>query len=297
MGALPRDLCGSFGGVTILLSLMTAGLIGASDFFGAVASRSRDAIQVTATMQIVAFLVMVPLAVIIGADEVKAGNLAMGGVSGITTGLGYACFFAGLGRGRISVVAPITAGTTALVPVLIGLAGGNHPSGAVFIGVSLVLLAIPLVAYATEEQERPAEGERWSVGAQVGIAALAGALFSVFYVVTGEMPEGVGIWPTVINALVGALVTCSLAASRGRLPDRGSFGRYAVASGFTLAVGAACLTPALQRGPVVVVTVISNLYPVVAVALGVAILGERLRYWHLIGVALAIAGVALISSG
>jgi len=35
----------------------------------------------------------------------------------------------------------------------------------------------------------------------------------------------------------------------------------------------------------------------VTIALGVSVLGERVRLWHAAGIALAVAGVALIAGG
>jgi drug/metabolite transporter (DMT)-like permease len=57
------------------------------------------------------------------------------------------------------------------------------------------------------------------------------------------------------------------------------------------------LTTALQRGPLTIASVLGNLYPLVTIALGVTILKERLRPWHVAGILLALAGVVMIASG
>jgi drug/metabolite transporter (DMT)-like permease len=64
-----------------------------------------------------------------------------------------------------------------------------------------------------------------------------------------------------------------------------------------LGVADAGLTTALQRGPLTVASVLGNLYPLVTIALGVRILGERIRLWHAAGILLAVAGVAMIAAG
>jgi len=43
--------------------------------------------------------------------------------------------------------------------------------------------------------------------------------------------------------------------------------------------------------------VLGNLYPLVMIALGVSVLGERVRLWHAAGVLPAVAGVAMIAAG
>jgi len=52
-----------------------------------------------------------------------------------------------------------------------------------------------------------------------------------------------------------------------------------------------------QRGPLTVASVLGNLYPLVTIGLGVAVLGERIRPWHAAGILLAVAGVAMIAAG
>ena len=64
-----------------------------------------------------------------------------------------------------------------------------------------------------------------------------------------------------------------------------------------LEVGAAVtLLLALQRGPVSVASVLASLYPVTTTFLAALVLRERLRGLQLVGVALALVAVALISS-
>jgi drug/metabolite transporter (DMT)-like permease len=43
--------------------------------------------------------------------------------------------------------------------------------------------------------------------------------------------------------------------------------------------------------------VLGNLYPLVTIALGVVVLKERIHHWHAVGIALAVAGVAMIAAG
>jgi drug/metabolite transporter (DMT)-like permease len=81
------------------------------------------------------------------------------------------------------------------------------------------------------------------------------------------------------------------------MPSLASLSRLAVAGGVALGVADSALTTALQRGPLTVASVLGNLYPLVTIALGVAVLGERIRSWHAAGILLAVAGVAMIAAG
>ena len=105
------------------------------------------------------------------------------------------------------------------------------------------------------------------------------------------------MWPIVISrvasatALVGlALVTTrGLGIGRGYLPRTAAIGALEIGAAVTLLL-------ALQRGPVSVASVLASLYPVTTTFLAALLLHERLRGLQLVGVALALVAVALISS-
>jgi drug/metabolite transporter (DMT)-like permease len=289
--------------VTVILALTAAVFIGCSDFLGGLASRTRSALQVTATVQFVGLATLVPIAVVLGADHLTRGDLLLGAASGVATGIAYLGFFAAIGRGRISTVVPITAAITALVPAIVGVLGHHALSSLALVGVLCALVAIPLVAYQTEEDaqdaadtapDRPAD---WSTARQVGVAVLCGFGFGAFFVAVGSTSEDAGLWPTVANLLVGGVVTAAIAVVTGVSLALRDAPRLAVYSGLAIGIADAVNTTALQRGPLTVASVLGNLYPIVTIALGAAVLKERVRSWHAVGIAFAIAGVALIAAG
>ena len=86
-----------------------------------------------------------------------------------------------------------------------------------------------------------------------------------------------------------------LVTPRGGLSRLGWLGLAAVGvgdAGATLLYGAAS-----TRGLLSIVAVLSSLYPIVIVVLGRIVLAERVSHTQLSGVAVALAGVALISAG
>jgi len=290
--------------MTVVLALTAAVFLGFSDFFGGLASRTRSALQVTVAMQAVALATLAPIAAVVGADALTGGDLALGAASGLATGVAYVGFFAAIGRGRISTVVPITAAVTALVPAVVGVLG-NHPlSTLALAGVLCAFIAIPLVAYQSEEDESaaaaaadPAAPAPWSAARQIGVAILCGFGFGAFFVVIGSTDEAAGLWPTVANLLVGGLVTAAIAVATGAAFAPRDAPRLALWSGLALGAADAVNTIALERGPLTVASVLGNLYPIVTIALGALVLHERVRTWHALGIAFAIAGVVLIAAG
>jgi drug/metabolite transporter (DMT)-like permease len=288
--------------MTIVLALLASLFIGISDFLGGIDSRARNPLETSLVVFLAALVTLVPIAFLLGASDLTIHDLGLGAVSGLTTSIAYVGFFATIGHGRISIVAPISAAVTALLPAIAGIAEGNNLATIARYGILCALLAIPLVAYETEDGEAD---DDWSTTRQVLVSILCGVGFGFYFFCIGHTHRSAGLWPTVATLVVGIMVIAPLAARGGVMPGaRGgvmpalaSLSRLAVAGGVALGVADAGLTTALQRGPLTVASVLGNLYPLVTIALGVVVLKERVRSWHAAGILLAVAGVAMIAAG
>jgi uncharacterized membrane protein len=284
--------------VTVALALFASGFIGISDFLGGVASRTQNPLQVTVVLHVATIATLVPIAIVLGASDLTLHDAALGAMSGLATGIAYVGFFAAIGHGRIGIVVPVSAAVTALLPTAIGTAGGSPLSTLTACGVGCALVSIPLVAYETGHDEASAAATAdWPVARQITVSILTGAGFATFFICVGSTSRGAGLWPTVGNLVVAATVTGAIALARGVMPRPGSIPRLAVAGGVALGAADTGLTTALQRGPLTIASVLGNLYPLVTIALGVALLGERVRVWQGAGIALAILGVTMIAAG
>jgi len=280
--------------LTVILALLASLFIGVSDFLGGTVSRTRSALETSLVLFLAALVTLVPIAILLGASDLTAHDLGLGAVSGLTTSIAYVGFFAAIGHGRISIVAPISAAVTALLPATAGIAEGNSLSTIALGGILCALVAIPLVAYETEDGEA---NDDWSTTRQVLVSILCGVGFGFYFFCIGHTHRSSGLWPTVATLLVAIAVIVPIAVRGGAMPSLTSLSRLAVAGGVALGIADAGLTTALQRGPLTVASVLGNLYPLVTIALGVTVLGERVRLWHAAGILLAVAGVAMIAAG
>ncbi|HEY3865741.1 MAG TPA: DMT family transporter [Solirubrobacteraceae bacterium] len=280
--------------MTIFLALLASLFIGVSDFLGGTASRTRSPLETSLVVFLATLVTLVPIATLLGASDLTVHDLGLGAVSGLTTSIAYVGFFAAIGHGRISIVAPISAAVTALLPAIAGLAAGNTLATLARWGVLCALLAIPLVAYETGND---AANYDWSTMRQVIVSILCGVGFAFYFICIGHTHRSSGLWPTVATLVVAIAVTIPVAARGSAMPSLSSLSRPALAAGMALGVADSALTTALQRGPLTVASVLGNLYPLVTIALGVTVLGERVRLWHAAGIALAVAGVAMIAVG
>ncbi len=286
--------------MTVVLALMASVFIGISDFVGGTASRTYSPLQVTVVLHLATIVTLVPIAIVLGASDLTLHDAGLGAASGLATGIAYVGFFAAIGHGRIGVVVPVSAAMTALLPTAVGIGEGNALSTLTEVGVLCALVSIPLVAYETGHDESGHDDpttEDWPASRQVAVSILCGLGFGTYFVCVGHTSLGAGLWPTVGNLVVAATVTGAIAIARGVIPSHGSIPRLAVAGGVALGIADTGLTTALQRGPLTVASVLGNLYPLVTIALGVALLGEHVRAWQGAGIALAISGVVMIAAG
>ena len=77
---------------------------------------------------------------------VSGADVAWSMAGGATGSLALATFYSALANGPMGVVAPLSAVTSAIVPILIGLALGERPSPVVMLGIGLALPAVAMVA-------------------------------------------------------------------------------------------------------------------------------------------------------
>jgi drug/metabolite transporter (DMT)-like permease len=278
--------------LTALLAVTSALLVGGADFVGGFLSRTVDAVRVAAAAQLVGLAFAVPTALFVASERVTTTDACWAVGSGVAVALGLVCFYTAMTRGLISVVAPVTAVTGALVPLLYALGGGERPGEAAVAGIALAIVAIGLVSLGPMG---PAEAAASRDALPLAIAA--GVLFGLFYVCFARVHADAGLWPVAISRLTSATVLVALAiVLTGGLSVGRAAAPWVVAIGALEVAAAVTLLLALQRGPISVASVLASLYPVTTTFLAALVLRERLRGLQLAGVALALVAVALISS-
>ena len=278
--------------MTAILAIASALLVGGADFLGGFLSRTVSPARVAALAQLIGLAFAAPAALLVDYDRVTKADAAWSAGSGVAVGLGLVVFYTAMTRGMVSLVAPVAAVTGAVVPVVYALGSGERPGTTAVAGILLAVAAIGLVSLAP----RPPVPGQHGLGA-LPLAFVAGGLFGLFYVCLARVHEDAGMWPVAVSRVASAavVVALALAVTRGLAVGRGVVPRTALIG--ALEVGAAVtLILALQRGPVSVASVLASLYPVTTTFLAALVLRERLRGLQLVGVALALVAVALISA-
>ena len=282
--------------MTALLALASAVLIGGADFVGGVASRIANGIRVAAFAQVVGLAFALPLSIAYGADRLGGADVTWSLLSGVAVACGFGCFYTAMGRGLISVVAPVAAVTGAVIPVVYALARGERPGSTALIGLVIALVAVVVVSVAPAEQHADAGAVDRTV---IALSLSSGLFFGLFYIAFSRVSEDAGLWPVTLerSAAAAVLILLALALTEGPIEGVRRLLPYVLTIGALEVAATVPLLLALQRGPVAIASVVASLYPVTTVLLAGFILRERLSRLQYVGVVCALIAVALVSSG
>lgn len=281
----------------VLLALGAALSYGVSDFVGGLASRRT-------TPWPVAFLAStggaIGAAVIaaLGGGQPTSADLAWGALAGVGSGAGGAFLYRGFARGRMGVVAPVSAIGAAVLPVLVGGALGDRPSAVAWLGIGLAMPGIWLVARAGDAPR--ADGAELSTTGRGGLldGVLAGIGFGLLFVALGQVGADAGFWPLAAAQTVGLVTVAAVATAAGerwrpRTPAEG----WGLVVGLTAAAAQLLFTLATREDLLAVSAVLTSLYPAATVALAALVLHESIHRGQLVGLVLCGGAVALIAAG
>lgn len=322
------------------LALVGAVVFGSADFFGGLAAKRLRSIVVTAVaalsglVSLVAAFVVLRVALPADAGAWNTADTLWGVLSGVIGVVSIVLLYACLAIGPMSILSPLAAVLSAVVPVLWGLLVGGETLGPLgYLGLGVALVAVVLVGFVPGEKVvRPSlRGLVMAVGSGLAIGA--------FMIVIDQTHPSSGITPLIANRATNGLITglvvagSVLIAVRARRPAASVFaaqgailgatpsgradlehatesGPIAVraripASAWWLAIACGVLDAsantlmllALRSGDLSVVSALVALYPAGTIILAAIVLGERIAVVQWIGLALAIsAGVLLAVS-
>ncbi|MFB9890688.1 DMT family transporter [Planobispora takensis] len=274
----------------VVLATACALVYGTADFFGGLATRRSQVMAVVVLSQLAGLALVAGLLPFLPGAPTAEG-LAWGMAAGVSGGVALVLFYRALATGVMSVVAPVTATTSAALPVLFGLATGERPEPMALGGVVLALLAVVLVS----RDSSPAAAVRDRAATLSALAAGAG--FGGFFILLSQAPEGGGMWPLFGARLASVLLIAALAVATGRSlrPGAGALGVIVVAGVLDM-VANVLFVLAQERGMLTLVGVLVSLYPASTLLLARYVLKERLNAVQATGIGVTLAAVALIAA-
>lgn len=272
----------------VVLALAAALGYGLSDFVGGLASRRTSPWPVAFVGAVASFAGAVALALALRGDPALP-DLLWGALAGVGSGAGGAFLYRGFARGRMGVVAPVSAVGAAVLPVAVGLATGERPSALVWVGI---LAAVPGIWLVSSEPGGAARVQ----GVTDGV--LAGLGFGLLFAATGQVPDGAGYWPLAVTqgiAVLAVAVTAALLGARW-VPDHPTQA-WGVVAGLLATAAVLSFLLATQTGLLAVAAVLTALYPAITILLAATVLREHVHRAQGLGLALCALTVALVAAG
>ena len=285
--------------MTAVLALLASLVWGGSDFVGGLVSKRVRPLVVVGIAHAIALVTLLVIAAALGSFSADSGYLPWALSAGAVGFVGLVAFYRALATGTMGIVAPI-AGTGAVLPVVVGLATGDSPSGWQLGGIAVAVAGVVL-ASGPELSGGGAGGRRPLLLALVAACCFGG----VYVLLKGGSADSV-VMTLVVMRMVSVFVVSCLAGvallrgARSALANEMPGGRefaLIVVVGWTDAAANGFYGLATRHGLVSVVSVLASLYPAVTVVLARVLQDERMRKIQSVGVALALAGVVLLAVG
>lgn len=283
---------------------------GFADFFGPLKGRTLGALRTLVYVQLGGLIAIAVIVAVRGkGPEHTTALLAV--PAAVTGTLGLYAFYRGMAVGAMSVIAPI-AGISAALPVIVGVVSGDRLSAAKIAGIVCAIVGVYLAAHepAAERPVRPSGPveEGWGNGEVppptsriapgVGLALLAALGFGAYFPFMHAAGRGDFWWASLFFRLTStSVVLAAVALQKPPLAVRARQVPVLFLIGFGDMFGNLLFAAASSRGLISIVSVLASLYPVVTILLARAILSERVARTQEGGIALTLAGVALISAG
>jgi drug/metabolite transporter (DMT)-like permease len=283
--------------LVVLVGLASALVYGAGDFFGGQASKRVSPARVVAFSALIGLVLLVIFNLFLG-GRVSDEAILWGGLSGIAGSMAILTLYAALAIGPMSILSPLTAVISAVVPVSWGLILGEHLSLLGYVAIGIALVAVVLVGFV------PEKGAVRPRLRGVVLATVSGVMIGVFLILVDRAPDDSGLFPLIFNRMTYLVVLWTIllimfVVARIRRSAPGPSIRPAiwliVGAGIADAVANTLLLIGFRIGDLSVVAVLVALYPAGTIALAAIVLKERIAPVQWVGLALALIAAAMLA--
>ncbi len=276
--------------LSILFGLSSALAWGAADFCGGLASRKAKAYQAVMLGEASGLVLLLIAALLSGEPAAPWSSVLLCSIGGAVGTLGLLLFFHAMTKGQMSIAAPVSALTAAVLPVVVGSFLEGFPGALTFGGFAMALVSIWFISQP--------EGGKQTLRlrlADLGLPLLAGLCFGVYLILIERGSQSNTFWPMVASRQAGTLtmVIYTLVTRQRFLPPRGVW-PLILLNGALDVTGNGLYILAGQAGRMDVAAVLAALYPGSTVVLARIFLKEHLSRPQLLGILGALLAIVLM---
>ncbi|HVP17823.1 MAG TPA: DMT family transporter [Spirochaetia bacterium] len=278
--------------MAIVLAGLSALMYGAADFCGGMAARRAPLPAVLVSSQAVGLAVALGGSLAFGFHSASVSDLAWGALAGVCGTAGIAALYTALATTVVAVASPLAAITGAAIPVLLGVASGERPGIPAWAGILLGAAAVVLLTVGPDPP-----GKNGNVRRAALLGILAGLGFGLFFFAISRTSHASGLWPLVAARVATVGLVVAFAGLTGRSLRFSAAGAPMIVLSGVLDMGAnIAFLLASRAGMLSISAAVAALYPGPTVVLAWIVLRERITGLRVLGLGLALAGVALISA-
>jgi drug/metabolite transporter (DMT)-like permease len=270
-----------------IFALSAAAAWGSGDFTSGLVGRRVGPFHTALIVYAVGLLALVIVALARVEMRPPPADLLWGALAGLCGIVGLGFLLRGFATGRMGIVAPVSAVLATTIPVIFAALTEGLPRELQLLGFGLALVGIWLLSRPEPLGGRPAG---------LGMALLAGLAIGGSFTALDQIGEGALLWPLAAGRLAACLpmIAFALATRRPLIPPRSPLGLLALAGVLDVA-GNLFFLLAIQSGRLDVAAVLGSLYPAVTAILARLVAGEHMTHLQVIGAALAILAIVLIT--
>lgn len=274
--------------LAVFYGLGSAFTWGAGDFSGGFASKRGNVLSVIVISQLVGLGFLLLLSLIIPENTPSFHSLAWGAAGGVFGATGLVALYTALASGRMSIVAPLSAVMTALVPIGFSFFLEGLPRSIQLVGMVIALASVWILSARKNGSAL--------VKKELVLSLAAGVGFGLFFVCIDQASETAIIRPLIAARVASVSLFGCIVLKRGSISNVQKIQiPYIVLAGVLDASGNALFAMAASLGRLDISSVLASLYPASTVLLAGLFLKERLQFQQWIGVVTAVLALILIA--
>ncbi|WP_370572697.1 EamA family transporter [Methanomethylovorans sp.] len=274
--------------LAIIFGLVSALSWGAGDFVGGCATRRTSAYTVVLVTQIMGIIIFPILAIIFSETIPSLNYLMWGAFAGFFGAAGLIALYISLANGKMSIVSPLAAVISAIIPVIYSSLNEGIPSIFKIIGFIFAFIGIWFIVCMNIGPNLKAKDLEYPL--------LAGILFGLFFISIDNFSATAIYWPLTVSRIIAfIMLTGFIMLTKTVSKPASDVILIVILAGLFNTGGAILFALASETGRLDVATILSSLSPAVTVLLACILLKEQLvpRQW--VGVIASLIAIILIS--
>ena len=286
--------------ITVVLGFATSLVYGFADFFGALSSKKIKPIFVTLISGLSGLAFLLFMSPVFGMPPNPIA-IFWGVLAGLGSAVAITALYASLAIGPISILSPLGAVMSALIPMLFGVIfKGEQFTTVGWLALLGIVVAVGLVGFVPSDDIRLPSAK----GLLLGITA--GAFIGLILIFINQAPTNSGVTSVVVMRAVSASTIGTFVLISFLIRKNLSRADFSVGPRIWLMVALTGILDssanvfflfAMRFGSLTVVSVLTALYPLGTLILARIFLKEKIAKVQLAGVLLALSCSALLASG